>query len=57
MQIGGDNLKPFLYLRNLLADFVEHPQKYSVSTEALTDLQGAADTINRVLHRVRRIGG
>lgn len=57
MQIGSDDIKQFLYLRNLLADLVDNPQKYSVTAEELKELQAAAHTINKVLHRVRQIGG
>jgi hypothetical protein len=57
VQIGRDDLKAFVYLRNLLADLLEHPQKYSVTAEELKELHVSADTINRVLHRVRQIGG
>jgi hypothetical protein len=56
MQIGSEDLKPFLYLRNLLNDLVEHPQKYTVSAEELAELHSAASTINHILHRVKRIG-
>jgi hypothetical protein len=56
MQIGTEDLRPFLYLRNLLNDLLEHPQKYNVSAEELAELHAAASTINQLLHRVKRIG-
>jgi hypothetical protein len=56
MQIGSEDLKPFLYLRNLLNGLLEHPQKYTVSAEELAELHAAVSTINHILHRVRRIG-
>ena len=56
MQIGGEDLKPFLYLRNLLNGLLEHPKKYAVSDEELAQLHAAASTINHILHRVKRIG-
>ena len=56
MQIRGEDLKPFLYLRNLLNGLLEHPKKYAVSDEELAQLHAAPSTINHILHRVKRIG-
>jgi hypothetical protein len=56
MAIGSEDLKPFLYLRNLLNHLLEHPQKYTVSAEDLAELDAAASTINQILLQVKRIG-
>jgi hypothetical protein len=55
MQISSTDLKPLLYLTNLLNDLLQQPQKYNVTTEEVRELHVAADTINRILHRVRAV--
>jgi hypothetical protein len=55
MRINNEDLKPSLYLRNLLSGLVEHPQKFDVSPEELVELHAAATTINKILHRVKPV--
>jgi hypothetical protein len=55
MQISSTDLKPLLYLTNLLNDLLQQPQKYSVTADEVRELHAAADTINRIVHRVRGI--
>jgi hypothetical protein len=56
MQVGSDDLKPLLYLRNLLNHLLECPEKHTVSAEDVAQLHAAASTINQILHQVKRIG-
>jgi hypothetical protein len=55
MQISSTDLKPLQYLTNLLNDLLQKPHKYDVTADELLELHAAADTINRILHRVRGI--
>ena len=55
MQPNSEDLKPLLYLRNLLTDLFEKPEKYNVTPDEVPELRAAAEKINEILHRVKRI--
>jgi hypothetical protein len=55
MQADSAELKPLLYLRNLLNDLLEKPEKYVVTSDEMPELHAAAGKINEILHRVRRM--
>ena len=54
MEVHTEDLRPLLYLRNLLNDLFEKPEKYKVTAEEVPQLQAAAAVINEILHRVKR---
>ena len=55
MQADSPELRPLLYLRNLLNDLFEKPEKYVVTSDEVPELHAAAGQINEILHRVRRM--
>ena len=55
MQAHSAELKPLLYLRNLLNDLLEKPERYVVTSDEIPELHAAAGTINEILHRVRKM--
>ena len=55
MQADSAELKPLLYLRNLLNDLLETPEKYVVTSDEMPELHAAPGKINEILHRVRRM--
>jgi hypothetical protein len=46
MQPNSEDLKPLLYLRNLLTDLFEKPEKYNVTPDEVPELPAAAEKIN-----------